>query len=200
MRSITKLGAVFLLVAAVLCGSGLSPAQATPITYTFTGTGSGDLAGNSFFDVFFKVAIPGDTANVETTTYGPDTPTITGLTGTIALTGVGTGTFSNPLYVFNNQTNEAVGFGDFINFDLIDLFVPGKGLATYDLRTSFGPITDPNPYFSQFTSVGLSIGTLSFSGVSNATFTAEVVPLPGTLLLLGSGLTGLLGWRRFRKV
>lgn len=27
----------------------------------------------------------------------------------------------------------------------------------------------------------------------------EAVPLPGTLLLLGSGLLGLAGWRRFRK-
>lgn len=28
---------------------------------------------------------------------------------------------------------------------------------------------------------------------------ANVVPVPGTLLLLGSGLIGLAGWRRFRK-
>jgi hypothetical protein len=27
----------------------------------------------------------------------------------------------------------------------------------------------------------------------------QPVPLPGTLLLLGSGLLGLVGWRRFRK-
>ena len=28
---------------------------------------------------------------------------------------------------------------------------------------------------------------------------AEVVPLPGSVVLLGSGLLGLVGWRRFRK-
>jgi hypothetical protein len=28
----------------------------------------------------------------------------------------------------------------------------------------------------------------------------QAVPLPPTVLLLGSGLLGLAGWRRFRKI
>ncbi len=33
----------------------------------------------------------------------------------------------------------------------------------------------------------------------DVTYNINITPLPGTLLLLGSGLLGLAGWRRFRK-
>jgi hypothetical protein len=35
--------------------------------------------------------------------------------------------------------------------------------------------------------------------VLNYQITGSVVPLPGSLFILGSGLLGLVGWRRFRK-
>lgn len=36
-------------------------------------------------------------------------------------------------------------------------------------------------------------------GIDNIKFSQSMVPIPGTLALLGSGLLGLISWRRFRK-
>jgi hypothetical protein len=91
-----------------------------------------------------------------------------------------------------------VGFGD----STIDYMVLQKseiGLKTYGLDSSFGRINDPSPFFTLFKSVPTSNGLLSFSAMRDATFTATAVPLPAPLLLLGSGLLGLAGLRRFRK-
>jgi type VI protein secretion system component Hcp len=56
--------------------------------------------------------------------------------------------------------------------------------ASYNLRRDEG-------------SVG-GLGLLFGMGLAGP-MTVEVVPLPPTALLLGSGLLGLVGWRRFRK-
>jgi hypothetical protein len=98
------------------------------------------------------------------------------LSGTIILAGIGTGTFIEPLYVFSNQTVQAVGFGNRVQFDLIDVFEMGVGIDTYDLTTSFGPIFEPNPLFYQFVGARLDIGNLTFGNMSDVTFTATTEP------------------------
>jgi hypothetical protein len=162
---------------------------------SFTGVGSGDLGGAGFTNSQFEAVIPGDTDDVRAVDpWGvpdPTTPWISHLSGTIDISGVGVGSFLNPLYVFDNQQVSAVGFGEYgnwdlldpeIHWDLLDLNVKGVGLDTYGLTTPFGPITDPTPFFGQFDGVELNIGDLTFTSMSDATFTATTnVILPGPI-------------------
>ena len=166
------------------------------MTFTFTGVGSGGLNSTNFTDVEYEVLISADTDDIS---YPQrlDIPAIVGLSGTINLSGLGMGSFVQPLNVFNNQTANVVGFGDWsIPLDLISLFVDGVGLDTYDLTTSFGAINDGDPIFEQFIGVVLDIGGLRFTDMSYATFESNVVPEPTTLLLFGFGGLALLRKRR----
>jgi hypothetical protein len=200
MKKLLTICAVVVLV----CGLSTITAQAMPTTFSFTGVGSGNLDGTAFTNAAFEVLIWGDTDNVEPYPWnplsgGPDptVPSILNLSGTIDIPGFGVGSFVNPLYVFDNQLEQAVGFGNSTDLDLMDLFVVDVGLDTYDLTTSFGPITDPNPFFAQF-SIQLDIGYLTFSSISDVTFTATVIPTPSALILGGIGI-GFVSWLRRRR-
>ena len=181
-------------------------AQAAPITYVFTGTGSGHLDSTSFLDADFVVHINANTDDIETywdnEFVGYTTPwdrvTNDGtLEGVITIEGIGELNFTDLIWVYNYVIgqDQGPGFGNGSKGDLISLNVLGVGLDTYDLKSSFGPITDPTPFFRQFVNVQMDKGLLTYTSMSNATFTAILnpVPIPASFCLFGSGLLGLVG-------
>lgn len=190
-----------LAILAVLCfGFMTAAAEAFSIGYQFGGTGVfGDVDGAEFNDASFLVSIVGDTLNVIEDALGP---VITGLTGTIVISGGDltapiSGAFLDPLYVYVDPSLNSVGFGsDVTGFDQLSIFYPGVGL--YDLQSLFGPIfagfglTDT----AIFNAIGadMDFGVLTVDTVTNGSF--QAVPVPAPVLLLASGLIGLVAVRR----
>jgi hypothetical protein len=188
--SLASLSRSVALVAALGCAA---VAQAAPITYLFTGLASGTfLSPNStagavgFTGQALTVTITTDTANIDTSRFGANTPATNALvSGAISVTTLGNGTFNDQLYVFNNQTNEVVGFGSLANNDLINITNLTAGLDAYDLKTAFGPMGGSS-FVAQFVNVALSFGTLNLTSLQDATFqavTRNTVPEPQSLAL-----------------
>jgi hypothetical protein len=213
-----------LLLALLFCCVWVLPAQAVPITFTFTGSLYGAFENNNidppfgdFRTIDISVTIPADTAdtwwhNADLANNSgpngglPPNGNPFGLTGSIALSGIGTGNFVNPLYVYvSNANNEnqtpSIGFCESIHvYSILGLNLSGEGLETYGLSSSFGPIYSSSTVgYAYNPPLQLTNGYLWIIRYDNATFSASTVPLPSTVLLLGSGLLGLVGWRKFRK-
>lgn len=207
----------------VLC---VAHTAAVPITYTETGAISGSLGGIDFLDATITITGSGDTDNI---THGQ--PCCFGnrlgvSTVTFDLAGFGTGTFTDLVGVFVNQTNlggpsnplpgeetgiSGAGFSDAtLNFAI--LFTVDPVFATWDLSTDIGPLTGPGfcncegnpPPFDPIFGISFptTLGLLHISA-PDPTFTANAasVPLPATLPLVVAalGAWGWVGWCRKRK-
>lgn len=195
MSRTSSSGIIWVAVVAALLGL-VGPGQAAMITYTFSGTGTGDLNGNNFTNASFRVTVIGDITNIFP--FLPGTLDIVNLPATIEISGLGTVNFSNPVYVFNNQPNTVVGFGDYTDMDFQGDFWDQSSnlLATYGLNTSFGPITTTQPTFAIFTDTNR--GFLSLEQTGSATFQASLasVPEPSSAVLLCLGIASLARPRR----
>src|SRR5262249_1714850 len=155
--------AVFALIAAP------SAAQATPITYQFTGTGSGILGATSFgAGTTFVVTLLGDTTDVAIKPDLGNAPGNENLTGTIAITGVGTATFTNTLFMFTVPGGGFYGFGTLLPLGHGNL-ITFNTLTGPDLVTNFGPITSTNTALSQFHDEATTLGNLTFRTMGDVT-------------------------------
>jgi hypothetical protein len=182
-----------------------SPAGADPIEFRFSGVGTGVAGDRPFANAPFTITAVGDTDNIV------DVPAI-GFGGTvysvpapasIDITGIGSGRITTNTRVFQNDRGGATGSTPTLGLsrlphdlgqDLLDLADPS--VSAYRLRTSIGPILEPDPQaFSQFTGVGSDLGTLSFSDVDFFTFEA-VVPEPAGPLVLAAAAWALRRRRR----
>jgi hypothetical protein len=217
MRSLS----VLRLAAVIVAVLGLaSLAQATPITYRFSGTASGMLGGSPFTNVQVVVTGVGDTANV--------VPVLGGLafgnpisTTTVTIAGLGSATVTDSTGIVSIPTPISIDTG----FPVLPYTVIGtednppdpesltglgvsgsNALLGYDLQTDIGPITGvpagvgfPTSLFVHTTRGNLSFAA-NFSPTSEGTFSATVTPVPEpmSMLLLGSGVAVLAGRSRFR--
>jgi hypothetical protein len=177
--------------------------HANSIDYSFAGIGSGTLNGISFTNDAFAVSIHANTSNVAFQSnlgqFG-----IENLSGTITLSGMGTASFTASLFVFGGNGFDVIGFGNFSQGNLIADINTGKGFASYNLASNFGPIAISNSNPSQFCGVATSLGALCYKTMSNLTFQSTVavsaVPESSSMLQVGTGLIGLAAVLRRRKL
>ncbi len=193
-------------LALVLAGE----AKAAFITYTITTAGSGRLGSDDFLGAV-TLTFVGDTSNVVNAQPGVFYNSLG--TATVSIAGLGTATFTTPISVYAYQPGSAVGFFNgssfsASNYSLGILNLTGAAAyATYDLKSSFGPVVGTG--FTSFTTAGFATdrGVFVFpppNGPNAGTFTASLsaVPEPGSIVMLSTGAFGLIGygWRRRHRV
>jgi hypothetical protein len=195
----TGLGRSFFIASALAAAAA---AQAVPITYTFSGVANGTVGAQAFVRNDLLVTVTTDTTNIDTTRFGSSIPaTAALLNASFSLSGFGSGTLTQAVYVFNNQGTQTLGFGNIANNDLIDLENVAVPLSTYGLVTPLTFMGTPPNFIFQFQNVGTSLGALSLSGLTDAVFTASVaaVPEPSTYGMLAAGLMVGVGAQARRR-
>jgi hypothetical protein len=192
-----------LALVATLAGS---PAFAGPITYTVTATATGTFAGTAFTDATITVTSLADTTDViangsfNSQFGGSPNYEVLAFTSSISITGFTTATFTDPTF-----WEDPTGAGDIIFGDaalatgILGFTHLGVGLETYNLGSSFGPVSSNFDFetsaFNTFMNIPTSEGLLSLVA-SGDTFTAvAAAPEPSTFLIAGLRLLGLLAMR-----
>jgi hypothetical protein len=162
-----------------------------PITYTEQATVSGSLGGSAFTNKLITVVFSGDTGTV---TGGSGFFTNSVGTTTFTIAGVGSGTFTDSMFVFDNQGALFAGIADSAG-SLLD--TQNAAFASYNLTTPIGPLSG-SPFIRPDLTFGTTAGGLIISSSGNSTFTASTVPEPASVFLLG-GVGAIFAARLKRK-
>lgn len=170
--------------------SGAVAAAAAPITYIYTGTGSGSIGGTPFTDAAFTITGMADTDDLAS--CGGGCQEINHTATNVTIDGIGTFTITSPLRTFLNGT-PGLSRQDPPGGDLYSLY--GGDFAGWDLVSNWGPLNTTGSIL-QWASpqVNTSGGVLVFTdnGTTPGTFqavlgqAAEAIPTLsqwGTVLL-----------------
>ena len=165
-------------------------AQATPITYLYSGSGTGSLGDVSFTNAEFLITAQADTSNITPWVNASFGPQNTHLSAKIDISGLGVHTINTPSHTWAVPDGSLGGLGEngYVNW----VTLSGGQLSGYGLDTTFGPVTDPAPtHVEQFHSVLTTGGVLQFTNISTITFEAILVPEPTAML--SAATVGLIG-------
>jgi PEP-CTERM motif len=167
-----------------------APAGAAPIRYTEEAIGSGSLGGQAFTNAEVLIPASGNTANI---THPGVLIRNAPIIATVSIAGVGSATFTDPIKVEVEQPNSVA----ILQVGFILGTIEANAFATYDLATSFGPLTHGDLYNpgEAFNTTG---GAFILDSVGPATFTA-FAPEPATLALFGMAVLGLAAVRSGRS-
>jgi hypothetical protein len=195
-----------LIIAVIFLGTPVL--LAGPITFTFSGTATGNLAGTSFTDASYVVTSSADTSQV-VETFQPCMPTnpacpvftLGAISSQIAIQGLPVATFSDATAWTDPNFSGDIIF-DNSGLGILGITALFQGLETYDLQSSIGPIFSPvdfpSQFFSAFQNIPTSQGSLSLVAM-NETFVAVAAPEPDTLLLLVFAISLIWVERKWHK-
>jgi hypothetical protein len=201
MLGMKSLRLAVLVGLATVCVGG-RVASANSITYTEQAVVSGTIGGAGFSGADITIQWTGDTSNVVDGGFGFFSNQAGANTVSVTISGLGSSSFTDDVYVFSNQGALTAGFGSNTTGGTSILDTVDPVFASYDLTTAIGPIAN-TPFFRSDEFYGTGLGLLNISAVrENSTFTATTdtapVPEPASLTLLGLGLAGMAG-RRWRQ-
>ena len=169
---------------------------ATPINYREQVFASGLLGSTAFSNALVTISAYGDTGGMS----GAGGLYTNFVSADLTIAGVGATSFTDAVYVFDNQGAIAAGVADSTRGgSILDTFDASFG--TYDLTTSIGPITGTS-YIRPDLSFNTQAGLFTIGSAGDSTFTAEftATPEPTTLALFGLGVAGLrFYWRRRKR-
>ena len=182
-------------------------AFASPITFIYSGSGSGTLDGTAFATTDFTITATADTTNRQAC-FNAFCFTIDHTTATIDIAGLGNFGLITGTRTFFNDRIDSIGLSrnDVYGNDLFDS-ASNAALDGYDLISSLGPISglftllqwDGSAFGEVVTTAGVLQFETSRGDGSFQAITSNDVPEPSLLALVCIALAGLIATRRGRQ-
>jgi hypothetical protein len=198
---------------ALTAALGATAAIGGPITFNMTTTATGTLNGTGFTDALLTVTSFADTSlvTVSGSSPGQDYELIAG-SSTVSIAGFGAPvTFTDLMFWEDPNSSGDIIFGDTTRGSGIGNAilgftnpVPGSGLLTYNLQSSFGPAFGGLDFgvtaFHKFNNIPTSGGLLNVTAASGDVFVATATPVatpePASFLIAGSAILGSFAVQR----